>query len=423
MIKATRLLFSFCLLVITTSYGQTSRSGDLSTYVDSVISSMPGSGTNQYIIPTSSQGTKWESVISKIISRNYSDANKTASSLGYRVVLFTDVIAPSRTYAVLEKKTTASNYWGTYIFNSTAQRSNLVIQSPHPRYDTNTDKEGFYIFKNVSAYAFCLAGTHRCNSSTFSTCSGTTDACGTTEAYRISDIAHEVSGMFQHTTKQILSAKPSGVFIQVHGFAKGSGDPDVILGNGTNSVPSSPNTDYLLNLKNNLYAVDNSLTFKVAHVDVSWTKLTGTTNTQGRYINGVSSPCNTAASTPNGRFLHMEQAYTGLRDNSTGWQKVATAIANTFAAARPASEEIIHPSTELFSFYPNPVSGSLTLLSAEWTNAECRIVDLVGKQVLFRNVSFDEGEISLNVSDLKPGAYFLQLRSGNQYSVQRFIKQ
>ena len=246
-------------------------------------------------------------------------------------------------------------------------------------------------------------------------------------SYRVSDIAHEVNGAFQRTTKQILAAKPSAVFMQMHGFAKGTGDPDLILGNGTNSTPVTPNIDYLISFKNNLYSLDNTLTFKVAHIDVSWTRLTGTTNTQGRYINGVSSPCNTAASTPNGRFLHVEQAYTGLRDNSANWQKVATAIANTFATGNRdeiISEQVMSDdiSYSSFNIYPNPAVNSLSVES-EWFGAEVTVTNVLGKVVLQRNVAFSDGKSDINISALRSGIYFLRLKNDNANLVRKFIKQ
>ena len=101
------------------------------------------------------------------------------------------------------------------------------------------------------------------------------------------------------------------------------------MSNGTDQTPS---TDYLVSLKDNLTLLDNSLTFKIGHIDIGWTRLLGTTNMQGRYINGVASPCNTSSSSTTGRFLHVEQAYSKLRDNLTSWNKVVNAVAMTIPA-------------------------------------------------------------------------------------------
>ncbi|MBI2417343.1 MAG: hypothetical protein HYV28_05465 [Ignavibacteriales bacterium] len=172
-----------------------------------------------------------------------------------------------------------------------------------------------------------LSGTHRCNNSDSTQCDGTTTACDGGLKYKISDQAHNVSTTFQRATETMLNLFTNLIIVQPHGFGQDEGDPDLIMSNGTRLTPD---TDYLFKLKNSLLTIDTSLTFKIAHIDLSWTKLVATTNIQGRYINGSNDPCFTAATNANGRFLHIEQAYTGLRDNATNRKKLSDAIALTF---------------------------------------------------------------------------------------------
>ena len=61
----------------------------------------------------------------------------------------------------------------------------------------------------------------------------------------------------------------------------------------------------------------------------------GTTNTQGRYINGEATPCTDAASAATGRFIHLEQERTKLRADATGWAKVSTALENLVSCVLP----------------------------------------------------------------------------------------
>lgn len=98
----------------------------------------------------------------------------------------------------------------------------------------------------------------------------------------------------------------------------------------SNGVTADPVTDYLSTLKSELLELNDTLDFKVLHIDTTWNKLTGTTNVQGRMINGSLNPCGNSASVNSGRFLHIEQVYTNLRDNETSWDVMATAIINTF---------------------------------------------------------------------------------------------
>lgn len=308
---------------------QVSASGDLSTYVNSVITNLPGSSGNDYQNPIGTDLTNWGNVILNILQGNYSTAHTQATAIGYQILEYTDnSVTPNKLYYVLERKSSSSNHWGIFIFNPNASRPKLMIQSPHPKYDSYTGQQGFYIFKKVNALAFYFSGTHRCNSSIETSCDGTTTVCGASGPYKISDQAHNVSGTLQKTTELLNTNISNFIVVQVHGFAKDVGDPDVIMSNGKTSAPTG--TDYLVNLKNNLAKIDTTLTFKVIHIDSDWTKLTATTNTQGRLINGSSSPCTDNPVSANGRFLHLEQVLTGLRDNQTNWAKLANAIAMTF---------------------------------------------------------------------------------------------
>jgi murein DD-endopeptidase MepM/ murein hydrolase activator NlpD len=328
--KKIGLIFIIISLAFDICRSQTQMTGNLADRVNTFILGLPsGIGTDEYQVPTTSGLSIWGNSITKLIQGQYAAANDTAALIGYRVLEYTDnTTIPNKLFYVLEKTTSSTNYWGMFVYNPYPVRSKLFIQSPHPKFDLKTGQQGFYIFKNVGARAYFTSGTHRCNSSFFSSCSGTTDACGTGENFRKSDQPHNVDGTLQKATEILKNNISNLVIIQNHGFSKGTGDPDVIMGNGTTSYPTG--TDYLVNLKNNLFSIDNTLTFKVAHIDIGWTTNIGTTNTQGRLLNGSSSPCNQNVSTPNGRFLHIEQAYAKLRDTQANWDKLSGATTMTF---------------------------------------------------------------------------------------------
>jgi len=301
--------------------------GNLSSRINTFISGLPGEDGDQYHLPGSANLATWGRIITDILQSSYSSAQDRADSIGYQLLEYTDTsINPNRLYYVLEKKSSFTNYWGTFIYNPAASRPQLFIQSPHPIYDHNTGQQGFYIFQTVNAGAWYISGVHRCNSTIATSCDGTTDACNIGTAYRISDQAHNVDGVLQKTTEIFNSSISGLIVVQNHGFGKTTGDPDVIMGNGRSSgTPTG--TDYLVRVANNMAKIDTSLTFKIAHIDTDWDRLTGTTNVQGRLINGNSVPCTQNSNSATGRFLHIEQALTGLRDNKTNWGKLANAIA------------------------------------------------------------------------------------------------
>lgn len=303
-------------------------SGDLETYIGNLIDTAPGSSGDDYSEPTISELTSWNTIVTAILQNNINDAVTSAGTLGYQITEFTDTsLASNQVFYILEKKASQTNYWGTYVFSKTPQIENLILMAPHSKYDTNTGKEAVYCFKNNIAKALLINGTHRCNSNDFSSCSGTTSACGSSESYRISDMAHITTSMFQKTTENLFINVPNSVFIQLHGFSKQATDPYVIMSNGTRETPT---TDYATLLKDALFAEDNTLTFKLAHIDTNWTRLIGFTNTQGRLINNSTDYCTESAITTSGRFIHVEQEKTKLRDNQTGWAKMSNALGNVF---------------------------------------------------------------------------------------------
>lgn len=303
--------------------------GNIETYMGNFIDGVPGDSGNNYKKPTSSQLDKWNDVVNAILNQNISEAVLKSSVLNYQINEFTDTsITPNQVFYILEEKSVKENHWGMYVFSKTPSISNLVIQAPHIKNDINTGKQAVYCFKNNVAKAVFLSGTHRCNHSNFSSCSGTTTTCNSgSQSYRISDMAHNINTIFQETTEVLYTSVSNSVFIQLHGFGKKDTDTYVILSNGTRETPA---IDYAFQIKEALINEDSSLTFKLAHIDTDWTRLIGFTNTQGRFINGSSDPCSTSATATSGRFIHIEQEKSKLRENQDGWMKMSNSLKAVF---------------------------------------------------------------------------------------------
>lgn len=302
-------------------------SGDIKTFVTSEIASMPGEGSGAYSVPKPWQRQSWGVVLNAVLNNNYTKANDSAANIDYRLIAFTDTTeTQNRTYYILEN--TASNYWGTYIYNPGYSRE-IIIQSPHPKEDFNTGKEGVHAFHESEAMFFFMAGTNRCANNRPSSCDGISSVCtGQKEAFKISDLAHHDNSLFQDATNTLFHQSSSSYFLQLHGFSKTVSDPYLILSNGTYD---SPQEDLLSQLSSNLIAEDNSLTSKIGHIDSPWDRLLGFTYVQGRLINESSDPCDIRNIFTTGRFLHIEQEKTKLRADEAGWNKMANAVINTFS--------------------------------------------------------------------------------------------
>ena len=328
-------------------YAQAAASGDLRSHIFGIINGLPDAvGDNTYIEPTSNQLDTWGDIIDEIIIGNYADAHTAAQTIDYQLVEYDDS-ETNTTFYLLEKTNAGTNYWGTFIYDPTPLRARLFIQAPHPKKDFNTGKQGFHVFLNTGAAAYLVAGTSRCNSSSYSSCDGTTSVCAdSSEAYRVSDQAHSVTSIFQRTTERFEAQIANMIYIQLHGFEKQANDPYVIMSNGIDSDAPPNGFQYLESLRTNLEVQDTSLSYVIAHEDPNWDRLIGSTNTQGRYINGNTiDPCSTSASQNSGRFLHLEQEKTKLRDNISGWDKMANALEATFLDLLPV--ELISFTAEL----------------------------------------------------------------------------
>ena len=415
--KTTRIQFYkiTTVLLITSfftgsTYSQLSqRTGFILSEIEEKISDMPGDSGDEYAEPSDSQLDIWADVLNELFTGDYISAATTANTIGYDLVEFQDTTStPNTTYYMLE--TASSNYWGTYVYNPSFCRP-LVIQSPHAIRDANTGLQGVHIFHETEAIFYQVNGTHRCNSSAFSFCTGTTSSCSSSsEPYRISDLAHTTQSIFQKTTEVLLNAFEDSHFIQLHGFTKQDTDPYVILSNGTQVEPA---TDFISLFSQNLALEDSVLTFRIAHIDTDWTRLRGFWNTQGRLINQHPTPCDADATNSEGRFFHVEQERTRLRNDIEGWDKVANALSNTFACLISSNTEI--EKSGILDIYPNPTSG---IVQIRWSDPKIsseliKVFNVLGQdvsaQVSIGMLGLETS--SINMSSLTPGLYFL--KAGN----------
>ncbi|MFT4645338.1 MAG: hypothetical protein ACI8ZX_001754 [Planctomycetota bacterium] len=416
--KIIILLFLF-FVNISVGYNQTiQKTGSIFSEVASIISSMPSDSGNHYIEPNTPQLNSWGNILDELLNNNYDTASDFANILGYQLINFTDTLTiPHQHYYILE--TVDSNYWGTYVYNPNYCRA-LVIQSPHAKKDANTGHQGIHVFIETAAMFYQVNGTHRCNSSAFSNCSGTTTTCSSTstsEAYKISDLAHNTQSIFQRTTEVLFNAFDDTYFIQLHGFTKLSTDPFVILSNGTQEIPT---LDYFTVLRANLYLEDTALTFKIAHIDTNWTRLRGFWNTQGRFINSSTDHCNNNANETNGHFFHIEQERIRLRSDEIAWNKMSNALKNTFKCVVdtapiipiPNALQVLNTNNQV-NVYPNPTNNLITIESKLKIKSNHLIFNLFG-QNLSNQVSIrdqNNQKTTINISHLPSGIYSLRLEN------------
>jgi hypothetical protein len=59
--------------------------------------------------------------------------------------------------------------------------------------------------------------------------------------------------------------------------------------------------------------------------------------------------------------------------------------------------------------YPNPTTGELTIDNGQWTIADVRIYDMMGKIINNYQLSIVNSQLTLNVSSLAAGIYYLRV--------------
>jgi hypothetical protein len=208
----------------------------------------------------------------------------------------------------------------------------LIVEAPHAFSDEGTLEEAVQLFESLGARGLIISGTHRCASADPSGCDGMTAVCdGVLTPYRDSDMAHNDHSAFE-LAHEVLSEKHEGdVVISIHGMVQAG----VSLSDGT-TLPTQPDS-LIARLA---AALGETLPGEPITVCNAWPgastteHLCGTTNVQGRFLNGVQENlCVRAAEVSSGRFLHLEQS----RDVRQKSDRVIRAL-DRVITGRPVSE-------------------------------------------------------------------------------------
>jgi hypothetical protein len=183
----------------------------------------------------------------------------------------------------------------------------LVVEAPHPFYDLETRRESIAIFERVGARALLVAGTHRCANTDASNCSGRTGTCTESDdeiRYRTSDMAHNVETGFQAAHVAITDQFVTSIAVSVHGFTLDG----ISLSDGTRDPTDTdaPVARLATALSRHLSGVRVTSCNDYDGADHR-ERYCGTTNVQGRQLNGVSNLCTSFAREASERFIHFEQ--------------------------------------------------------------------------------------------------------------------
>ncbi|MFW5701213.1 MAG: hypothetical protein ACOCWM_05935 [Cyclobacteriaceae bacterium] len=280
---------------------------DLIDYIDSL--AFTSQDSNQYIQPDAQEILDFRNSVRHCLDNIKDQCLSSLSQLDYSLVELTDSGNNDKKYLGLIGNKLKGR--GAYFINIDAT-NNYVISAPHSHFETNTDIQSGLIFRGCNAKYLAISTSHRCSNTEYSSCSGTTSVCGSTDPHRISDSAHNINSYFQIFHEEVYNHSNTTVF-QLHGFSYDSGDPSVIVSNGTNidlDATSIVNL-FATNLENLLNDASVGAYCNSCNEIGDPDYLCGTTNIQGRFINGLShdDACNIYAPTSSNKFFHIEQSY------------------------------------------------------------------------------------------------------------------
>ena len=261
---------------------------------------IPGNGSGEWVAATSTEQTAWRSAVNQMLNGACNFALPAAIATAAQIRTFTDT-STSTSYCLLMEVLDANGNgkvdrgWGAFMVNPNATLE-ISHQAPHPLADLNTENQSIGVFGGTNSRSWLMTGAHRLAASGSNSCQS---------SYGASDAAHNITNMFHATNIELLAFYGSNLqTIQWHGMAADTCSTNAFLSHGRDLNPAAGDKNLLL--RNSMLAAHAS--WDIETPDSSCT-LNATDNVQGRLINGVAEAnvCGTAASSYNGRFLHIEQ--------------------------------------------------------------------------------------------------------------------
>ena len=261
---------------------------------------IPGNGSGEWVAASTTEQTAWRSAVNQMLNGACNFALPAAIATAAQIRTFNDS-STGKSYCLLMEVLDANNNgkvdrgWGAFMVNPSATLE-ISHHAPHPLADLNTENESIGVFGGTNSRSWLMAGAHRLAASGSNSCQS---------SYGASDAAHAISNMFHATNIELLAFYGTNLqTIQWHGMAESTCTTNAFLSHGRDVNPAPGDKNLLL--KNSMLAAHP--TWNIETPDTSCT-LNATDNVQGRLINGVpeASVCGTAATSYNGRFLHIEQ--------------------------------------------------------------------------------------------------------------------
>jgi hypothetical protein len=277
----------------------------------------PGSIEDLTHEPAAEQGLR--DALRAAIAGDWPTAREAAARGGHELLALVD---GARWYAVLQPADVRG--LGPTVVVAPDPWRDLVAEAPHAGFERGTAEEVALLVAELGARAGLVAGAHRCAARARSPCSGTTRACGEAEdvPYRTSDAAHNPATLFHAAHEVLAAAWPEAVVFSLHGMRR-TDDTLAIVSDGSREKRAG-NHAVSGRLRDALRARLGGGPAAVSCNDAGddrypYRRLCGSTNVQGRSLNGSPDACGASADAPSGRFVHLEQTRDILFEFERGW--------------------------------------------------------------------------------------------------------
>ncbi len=260
----------------------------------------PGSGSEAYAVPGENELAAFDEALTASLTGDWEAALAAAEVSGYRLCLGQADQADLVLWLPLDQSTGRAQL----VFR-TGLASPLILGTPHPNYEGGTLEEGVEIFRVTSARALIVSGTHRCANTAPSGCDGSTSVCTEeSDAYRESDQAHVVISFYHRAHVVLSDIHGTDTVISLHGMVRDG----ISLSNGTDDpVADTSPVAQLAGVLVTAFPGEQVTTCNTYEDSLTEVHLCGSTNTQGRHLNGSDEVCTERATEGSGRFIHTEQ--------------------------------------------------------------------------------------------------------------------
>ena len=134
----------------------TIEAGSIVTLAETLEDLSFASGSNLYIPPNAGQQLQFRTLAGSLLAGNVVAADAQAAALNYELVQFTDIPSGQIYLGVREILNMGQQTlgWGSYFVNLSFG-SNVLVEAPHPRFDTNSPEIAVRVFRQSEAADTC----------------------------------------------------------------------------------------------------------------------------------------------------------------------------------------------------------------------------------------------------------------------------